>query len=235
MKPIKKSRTESRRERTNARLLKSAHELMSAQGVEATTIQEITDAADVGFGTFYSYFQSKNEIANRVLDCTIHNLGMRNDAANKAAGITDAALVVCNSLRLVIRETMSNKMWRWWLARPDLIIERMREGFGPFGLRDIEDAVKGEQYSIINGDSKSAWSDLVCLLAGGIKDIVDGHRSADSADHIAESIMRVMGVPLAQAKALSIVPLPDYPDLPIDFDFSLKNNVQPADETIPAN
>lgn len=216
------SRTASRRARTTEQLLRAAYRLMSRDGVEATTIQQITDGADVGFGTFYNYFASKDDIAARVLDCTIHNMGRRNDAANRAAGVSDPVLIICNSVRLVGREMLTNKMWRWWLARPDLVVERMRAGFAPFGLRDMQDAVTSGSYVLIDGDYGAAWSNLIWLIVGGVKDILDGQKENTTADRMTEAAMRVMGVPLERSRELTSVPLPDYPDLPIDFTFELE-------------
>ncbi len=128
-------RVQKRQIRTRARLLEAAHDLMSEQGVDVTTIQEITARADVGFGTFYSYFESKDDIAAKVLDCVIHTLGLRNRRANEVAGITDPVAVISNSVRLTAHEMRTDPMWRWWLMRTDLMVQRMNAGFGVFGHR----------------------------------------------------------------------------------------------------
>ena len=57
-----------RRLETRARLVRAARDLMARKGVGATSIQEITDAADVGFGSFYNHFDSKETIAAAVMD-----------------------------------------------------------------------------------------------------------------------------------------------------------------------
>ena len=41
---------------------------MAERGFEGTTIADITEAADLGFGTFYLYFQSKEDVLRAVLD-----------------------------------------------------------------------------------------------------------------------------------------------------------------------
>jgi AcrR family transcriptional regulator len=41
---------------------------MAERGFAGTTIADITEAADLGFGTFYLYFKSKDEALNAVLD-----------------------------------------------------------------------------------------------------------------------------------------------------------------------
>ena len=214
-----RGRVQARQARTRERLLRAAYLLMSKQGVDATTIQQITEEADVGFGTFYNYFESKDDIAGQVLDCVIHNLGLRNDLANAAESVEDPMQVVANSVRLVAREMRSNAVWHWWVKRPDFLVERMRAGFRPFGIRDLESAIKAGSCRPADGDPEAAWSALIWLLAGGIKDMVDGHNRSLSINRIADNVMRVMGLTLKRARAVSTLPLPSYPDLAIDFDF----------------
>ena len=217
--PPKSGRVQARRLKTRARLLEAAYELMSTQGVDATTIKEITERADTGFGTFYNYFSSKDDVAARVLDCVINALGRRNDLANEAACATNQVQIITNSLRLVAREMMSDPMWRWWVKRPDLMIERMRAGFGPFGLRDLRTGRQEGAYRIIGDDLQTAWSMVMWLLSGNIKDINDGYSPPATAAVMAESIMRMLGVPLDLAHRMSNTPLPACVAIDIDFSF----------------
>src|SRR5215470_11730551 len=56
----------SRRERRSAelreRLFRAALELFASKGYAETTVEDITEAADVGKGTFFNYFPSKEHI-----------------------------------------------------------------------------------------------------------------------------------------------------------------------------
>jgi len=71
---MKKSNTiappPGRRERlkaaTRARIIKSALSLLSKQEYSATTIEQITEAADVGKGTYFNYFPTKEHLLNEV-------------------------------------------------------------------------------------------------------------------------------------------------------------------------
>jgi AcrR family transcriptional regulator len=60
------ARFPSRRERHSAavrqRLFDAAMHLVAERGFQATTVEEITQAADVGKGTFFNYFPSKEEL-----------------------------------------------------------------------------------------------------------------------------------------------------------------------------
>lgn len=222
----KPTRTELRQRRTRIRLRAVAHQLMAANGVDATTIQQIADAADIGFGTFYNYFPTKDALAVEVLDCVIHNLGERNDLATRELGEIDPVRIVANSVRFVMREMTTNPMWRWWLARLDLLVDRMRLGFGPFGLRDIDVAIGSGQYHIIDDDRTLAWSHLVWLMAAAGRDVTDGHLPPSREAACAEAVLRVMGVDNASAHDATSTVLPASPMLNIDFSFEF-----PAAET----
>ncbi|MBN8933022.1 MAG: helix-turn-helix transcriptional regulator, partial [Rhizobium pusense] len=55
-------RNDRRRARTRRALLDAARRVIGRQGVENVTIQEITDEADVGFGSFYNHFATKEDL-----------------------------------------------------------------------------------------------------------------------------------------------------------------------------
>jgi AcrR family transcriptional regulator len=63
-----KSRHERRRNRTIAQLRQAAMELLLEKGYDAISIQDITDRADLGRGTFYIYFRNKEEIVWNIIE-----------------------------------------------------------------------------------------------------------------------------------------------------------------------
>lgn len=211
------TRTEARQRSTRIRLRTVAHQLMAEQGVDATTIQQITDAADIGFGTFYNYYPTKEALAEDVLDCLIRNLGRRNDLVTQQLGETDPVRIVANSVRFVLRETTTDPVYRWWFSHLDLLADRMRAGFAPFGLRDIDRAVASGDYSIIGDRRDLAWSQLVWIMAAGARDIITGVHSADDEAHIVEGVLRVMGVDHDAAHRACTTTLPEAPALTLDF------------------
>jgi AcrR family transcriptional regulator len=216
------TRIEQRQRSTRLRLRQAAYELMSAQGVDATTIQQITDAADVGFGTFYNYARSKEALAQEVLDCMIHNVGERNDLITQRLGESDPVRIVANSVRFVIREMTTNPVYRWWVDRLDLLVDRMRIGFGPFGFRDIDRAVAAGRYALVDGNRELAWSQLSWLMAAGGRDILQRLHRPEDERSIVEGILRVMGVEPAAAHDATMTEIPVAPPLAIDFSFEIE-------------
>lgn len=56
------SRRERKKEETKERILKAAFDLFRRRGVEATTVEEICEKADVAKGTFFNYFPRKEAV-----------------------------------------------------------------------------------------------------------------------------------------------------------------------------
>jgi AcrR family transcriptional regulator len=224
--PLGTGRMFRRRQRTRVSLLRAAYEIMSEQGVDGAKIKDITDRADVGFGTFYNYFESKDEIAAHVLDCVINDIGRRNVEATNPLRQSDQALVMPTSIRLWLHEAMRTAMWEWWARRPDLLIDRMRRGFGPFGTRDMRDAVAVGAFNISENDVDSLWGLAVWMMVGGMHDIVIQGAPAETEILCVESIMRAMGVEPARAREISSAPLPVFPPADINWSFELDKRIE---------
>jgi AcrR family transcriptional regulator len=56
------TRTQKRQKETKERIFRVAMELFKQKGFENTTVAEITEAADIGKGTFFTYFPTKEAI-----------------------------------------------------------------------------------------------------------------------------------------------------------------------------
>ncbi|GCE13549.1 TetR/AcrR family transcriptional regulator [Tengunoibacter tsumagoiensis] len=63
-----------KRERTRADLLTAARNVFSRKGFHDTSILDITEAADVGVGTFYLHFRDKDEIFENLVQEVLNSL-----------------------------------------------------------------------------------------------------------------------------------------------------------------
>ena len=69
------SRRERKKQETRQRLLECAWRLFQGHGYDDTTVEEITDAADVAKGTFFNYFQTKEALLDELALWRIDLLG----------------------------------------------------------------------------------------------------------------------------------------------------------------
>ena len=65
-------RRQRRREETGEKIYQAALRLFAERGYNATTIEAVTEAADVGKGTFFNYFESKDHVLLRFRDKRIN-------------------------------------------------------------------------------------------------------------------------------------------------------------------
>ncbi len=81
--PENPNRTQRRASKTRSRLLKAALSVFAETGTDATTIEGITQRADLGKGTFYRHFADKNEIIGTLIEQCVYDLI---EAISKTAG-----------------------------------------------------------------------------------------------------------------------------------------------------
>lgn len=53
---------------TKAKILQQAKEIFARKGFQKATVRDITNAAELGYGTFYLYFKDKKEVFNALLE-----------------------------------------------------------------------------------------------------------------------------------------------------------------------
>ena len=56
---------------TRLRLFRCALQLVAERGLPRVTVEDITEAADVGKGTFFNYFESKNHLLATIVDLSL--------------------------------------------------------------------------------------------------------------------------------------------------------------------
>lgn len=69
-----KSRTRIKAKRTRKRLKKAALNVFSEKSINAATVEEITEKADVGKGTLYQHFEDKDEIVVTLVEEAVEHL-----------------------------------------------------------------------------------------------------------------------------------------------------------------
>jgi AcrR family transcriptional regulator len=99
--PTVAGRIVRRRARTRQALLDAAETLFAAQGVDAVSIDEIANRADVAKGTFYNYFTDKDTLARELSDAT--RLDLEAAIARLNDRIDDPAMRVARAFCCVLR------------------------------------------------------------------------------------------------------------------------------------
>ena len=94
------TRVSRKRERTRGELVAAAERLVALRGLDALSIDEITEEADVAKGTFYTHFQDKDDLA-AAMGRQIR-LDLEAQITRLNHGVKDAGLRMANGLSTVL-------------------------------------------------------------------------------------------------------------------------------------
>ena len=89
--------------------------MFARKGIDNTRINEITEEADVGFGSFYNHFDSKEAIVEAVLAETVSAQAAAVDRLTK--DLDDPAEVVSVAHRYFVQRASTDPDWAWLLIR----------------------------------------------------------------------------------------------------------------------
>jgi len=203
-----RDRNTRRRRETRAKLISAARRLFARQGVDNTRINEITDEADVGFGSFYNHFKSKEEIVEAVLAETIAAQGAA--VAAVTGDVEDPAQVVATAHRHFVDLARRDPDWGWLLVRLDATHNLIVKALGPFAERDIERGIKAGRFRVANRR-------VAMLGAGGalmavMREVLEGRAPKDAGRLHAEGVLRLLGVPPEEAAEVARRPMPRFYD-----------------------
>lgn len=175
---------------------------MRERGVEAVTIQDITDAADLGHGTFYLHFKAKGDVLGPVIERLAAPLHEQVDRA--AQGSNDPALRQALGLRILLRAIADDPLWSWY-ARSGISFGRLSADMGTQPMDDTEHGLESGRYDV--ADLRTAIYFLDGALIGVIRALDDGRPVDEIGTTTAELMLRVLGVDSSEAAAIARVPL----------------------------
>lgn len=204
--PSRPSRSEQRKARTRGALVSAALHLL-AEGRSNVSIQEITEVADVGFGSFYNHFQSKDELFAAAVTQTLE----AHDAVLESvtAGVTDPARLFAIGLRTTGRlQRTAPEMVRVILGQGTSVLLHNR-GIAPRARSDISAGIEDGRFAA--ADPELAFMTVGGALLG-LMQMLDARPAVDAgdaSDALAESLLRMLGVPAEEAAAIAREALPE--------------------------
>ena len=144
-----------RKRETRIRLLDAAFVLLAEKGMESVTINDITNAADVGFGSFYNYFDSKEGIFAALVEWLFEEFATALD--HLASGLSDPAEVIAVSVRHTLLRACREPIWGQLLIREALSTRALSRGLGQRLLRDTERGISERRFLVADA--------LMCVIS----------------------------------------------------------------------
>lgn len=107
MEPVKRNRTERKKEETRKKIISAAVDLFNKQGFEQTTVEQIAEVADVAKGTIFNHFPVKEAIVREHVQRKLKEVGP--EIVRKVEGMPDTRTRL-NALFNLTNEWLENSL-----------------------------------------------------------------------------------------------------------------------------
>jgi AcrR family transcriptional regulator len=214
-----------RRRETRSRLLGAALKLMAEKGMEGVAINEITEAADVGFGSFYNHFESKEAIYTALLEWVFDEFA--NAMESVLGEMSDPAEIIAVSVRYTVMRALREPVWGHFLVREGFSARSVDHGLGRRLVRDIRKGITAKRlnvadalmsFLVVGGTTLGAISIGLQLRAPQGQQSATLQQLDSDLDHLPERVaktaLEALGLGRAEAERIAYRPLPVL-ELPI--------------------
>jgi AcrR family transcriptional regulator len=208
--PVAENRLERRKMRTRAALIRAAQAFVAA-GKLNVPVLEITQAADVGMGSFYNHFDSKEELFQAAVNEVLDELGAILDRLTGEG--EDPAETFARSFRLV------GRLFRWRpemsrvLLNTGLTLISADRGLAPRALRDIDAATDAGRFSVDDPVLGLAVAGGALMGLGQLLHDEPERDDAEAADRVTRDVLIMFGLPADEAAEICRRPLPGLEEL----------------------
>ena len=202
----KVSRLDRRKARTRQALIDAAVRLIAEGRGDRASIQEITEEADIGFGSFYNHFESKEQLFQTASEKVLEHWGQMIDRAS--VGLTDPAELFAVGMRISGRLGWTHPDIAGFLTGAGLDALDIPRGLAPRALRDIQAGQAAGRFTVPDADI------ALSAAAGGLLGLLrmcqrhPERVTETTVDQLAEAVLRLLGVPALEAARLAALPLP---------------------------
>jgi AcrR family transcriptional regulator len=200
------NRLERRKQRTRAALIRAAQAFI-AEGKVNVPVLEITQAADVGMGSFYNHFESKEQLFEAAVAEVLESHGALLD--HLTSSIDDPAETFACSFRLTGRLFRRRPQESRILLANGMALLSSDLGLAPRALRDIEAAVSAGRFTVDDPELALSVAGGALLGLGNLLRSQPERDDAAAADTVTEDVLRLFGLPENEAREICRRPLPD--------------------------
>jgi AcrR family transcriptional regulator len=204
--PAPMGRRDRRKAEARQRLLAAAHQLIAENGVSDLRIGDVTDLADLGFGTFYTYFQSKDALIEAVVADVLAGLAARIGA--DALEFTDPAEAASASYRRFLRFSRDEPELARVLVELDRVNAIFEDAVTPWAIETLSRGRKSGRFAI--DDLDLALTSIVGAALAAIRAILAGRipPGPKTESRGAEMMLRGFGLDAASAREIARRRLP---------------------------
>ncbi|HEX3612665.1 MAG TPA: helix-turn-helix domain-containing protein [Sporichthyaceae bacterium] len=197
-------RRERRKLEARARLLAATRQMLAEQGAVDLKIADIAKAADVGFGTFYNHFESKDAIVEAVLADVLATAATA--IGSFALEFADPAETASFSYRRFVLFAREEPELAAVLTKLAGAEELFEESLLPYARKTLERGRETGRFDI--EDLDLCLTSVAAAAFAAIKGVLAGRFGPDADAVGAEMMLRAFGLTKREARKIARGPLP---------------------------
>jgi AcrR family transcriptional regulator len=195
----KPNRNDRRRARTRELILDAADKVFRRKGVDNATVNDVTDEADVAYGSFYNHFVSMDEVVQARAELAMERVREHTEAILQH--VDRVELLPCIGARVVMRALIGDPAIRWLLDRPYIFVDEAIKIGRPWMLAAEAEAVADGRLKPVGGHE--CWlRTFPWLLIAELREAIKVDDTLDHEERFALISLRFLGIDDVTAKSL---------------------------------
>jgi AcrR family transcriptional regulator len=147
-KPKKSPRIERRQQRTRTALIAAARRITAEKGVDGMTIRDLADEVDIAMGSFYTYFETKDELLMEVVqEISLQTADLIDDANSVT---TEPLRIIATAIYTLDSIVYKDPILGWFVVRMSVRSQNLMSGMRDRFIRDITLGCERGDFSIPN-------------------------------------------------------------------------------------
>ena len=182
------------------KLIEAAVKHLNREGLNNFTATALTRSANLGYGTFYKYFSSTEDVLESAIKKNVTDWSLMISESNKKE--PDRLLAFLEAIYKTILQVSNNASMRWLLEKPNYFVEIYFDLTRHHAIEDVKSAIANGQLSpeyLENFETKfklHLWQ-----ICGGISMVDEGYNYKEIA---LELIKLIIPTEVSREKAKEI-------------------------------
>jgi AcrR family transcriptional regulator len=216
--PAPVGRRDRRKAEARQRLMSAAREAIAQTGIHSLRIGDVTARADLGFGTFYSYFASKETLIEALVAEALETLATTIGSAAQA--VADPAEGAATAYRRFLRFGGDERELAGILVALDAADQRFEDAVRPWALNTLVRGQESGRFTI--PDIELCLTTVAASALAAIRAILDGRISPGVEMECAgaEMMLRSFGVGSKEAARIARIDVPDLSTVSVPLKLS---------------
>jgi AcrR family transcriptional regulator len=192
-----------KQQQTRRQLITAASTVIAEKGVEGLRLRDVTDLADVGFGSFYRHFSSKEQLVDAVVIDLMSSIAR--ELVAHVAEMDDPAEAASAAHRWFVRNASVDQETARLIVHLDQADVLFQEMITPYARQMLQTGIDTGRFR--NFDVTTTLAYVVGATMAVTRGVLEGRLDPDAETASAEVLLAALGLDEEQAREIAHRPL----------------------------